>query len=282
VIDGPRNNNKQDALAQKQIKDFIRNENIICEVIDRTTNLGCTANIILSVTEILKTHENVIVIEDDISIDPNFYEVMARAVKQFLGGGEIATICGYSPVSLNKFINKISKLLPENSWRSTKYFHCWGWATSRDFWDKFVEIDSKINIATYLENSQIWRNFSERKKQIWITRLNRRVWDYQVQTNLYKMDKLNLFPYFSLIYNEGQGRLDSTHTNQKKPWYMLKNVNHKTRSIKFSYKPSNLFWNFIDSETLAADGFFNSRGRKSGFRTILRKRFNRILIALKN
>lgn len=271
VIDGPRNNNKEDVEVQLQIKNYIGQKYNNSKIIHRTKNLGCSANMILSVTEVLNEHSNIIVIEDDVSIDRNFYEVMSRAVKEFLvGGGEIATICGYSPISMNKYINKFLTILPDNSWRSTKYFHCWGWATSRVFWDNFVQIDETIVISNYLNSSKIWRNFSERRKQIWLARLNRRVWDYQVQTNLYKMEKLNLFPYYSLIYNEGQGRIDSTHTKHKKPWYMTRNVNRRSKSMIFKFKPSNFIWNLIDSETLAADGFLNSRGRKFGVRTLFR------------
>ena len=271
-IDGPRSKNKDDSLSQDRIRNTLENFNssFEIEVIERSKNLGLSVNILDSISFVLTKYDQLIVVEDDVSIAPNFYENFSNGIRHILtSDSQISTIGGYSPLIINKSLKKFEYFLPKNKWRSTIYFHSWGWATSKNFWDQLTLVDKDTNFEEFFENSLVWRKFSDRKRKIWLSRFRRGVWDYQLQANLFRLNQNNLFPYYSLIDNQGIGDIKSTHTKNKKPFYLLRNAFPKT-IISDSYRRTGLIWKFIESNTLAADGHFNARGRSIGIRTFLK------------
>jgi hypothetical protein len=278
-IDGPRESNREDNVNISKILGILESDsNAHILVIRRENNLGCTNNVILSVNEVLEEFEYIIVIEDDVSISPNFYAQMVEAINFFLQNknnnlDNILTIGGFSPF-YNNSTNLVSRyLLPENKWRKTKYFHSWGWATSRIFWSKFIRLDNElIDLDSLLSSSQHWNKLSMRKKMIWKKRFPRS-WDYQVQGNLFLQDGFNLFPYYRIIHNEGLGDYRSTHTRQKKPWHIFGNTLSFNGPKSFKIKKTGIIGRFLESNTLAADGYFIARGRNKGVRTVVRGLF---------
>ena len=272
-IDGPRLNNKEDQASQLQIVSALNSfkSPIIVEVLRKKENLGLSRNMLESIKHVLSRANQLIVIEDDVAIAPNFFENFTEAIKFYLTkDSTIYTIGGYSPLIMNKKIKLFETLLPSNKWRKTIYFHSWGWATTSIFWNQFIPIDKNTNFDIFFESSIIWKSFSKRKKDIWLKRFKREVWDYQVQANLFRLNRYNLFPHYSLIDNQGIGDLKSTNTRNKKPFYMLKNqFSERNLSLKKLSK-TGLIWKFIEANTLAADGYFNSRARSKGIRTLLR------------
>jgi hypothetical protein len=186
---------------------------------------------------------------------------------------KILTIGSFSPF-FNNELNFFTKyLLPKNKWRKTKYFHSWGWATSRQFWNQFTNVSIWNSELEYrFSQSETWTSLSQRKKEIWKSRFARS-WDFQVQGNLFLQDGYNLFPYYRLAVNEGLGDPRATHTIHKKPWHIFGTKYSKEGPAISIIKSSNIFWRFFESNTLAADGFFTARGRKKGIRTILRGLF---------
>ena len=278
-VDGPRDSNSKDYTDISQILSILESDtNSHILVIKREKNLGCTNNIILSVSEVLAEYEEIIVIEDDVSISPNFYAQMIGAINFFLKDKEnysenIRTIGGYSPF-YNNSSNLVTRfLLPANKWRKTKYFHSWGWATSRIFWSKFIRLDDEvIDLDSLLSTSEHWNKLSERKKSIWKKRFPRS-WDYQVQGNLFLQEGYNIFPYYRIINNEGLGDSRSTHTTHKKPWHILGSTFSVNGPKNFKIKKTGIIGRFLEANSLAADGYFIARGRNKGIRTLVRELF---------
>lgn len=248
-------------------------------VIKREKNLGCTDNTIISVGEVLDEYKTVIVLDDDVSVAPVFYEQMVLAINHFLNckinsKNKVLTIGGFSPFFNNRRNYFTRYVLPKNKWRSTKYFHSWGWATSRDFWLNLKRLNNgSINFDEMFSNSQQWRQLSDRKKAIWKRRFGRS-WDYEIQGNLFLQDGVNIFPYYRIIQNQGLGDPRSTHTKFKKPWHIFGSTFSRDTSVLLRLKKSNLFWRLFESNSLAADGWFIARGRNKGIRTLAKELFS--------
>jgi hypothetical protein len=247
---------------------FIVNEN------HRQVNLGCSKHIITAVTEVLKDFESVIVIEDDVSISPCFLNSMYEALSIAKNMNDIATIGGFS--NFHKQMH-FPLFFRNNYWRKTKYFSAWGWATTRDFWRLFVEVKNIEDLEIFLSTSTYWKELSERKKNIWLKRFRRSIWDFNVQLILFKYSKMNLLPALRIIDNEGFSDKRSTHTKHNRPRNLLGIGRSNTSPTKIKDLNSMLilrfFWNFIDSNLWAADGLFSVRARQTGLRTWLRNLF---------
>lgn len=247
------------------------------EVILRPINLGCSSHIITAVTEILNRFERVVVIEDDVSVSPFFLETMNDAFNLIAGHNDVGTIGGFSNFHKKHHFPFFFK---HNYWRKTSYFSAWGWGTTREFWKSFVRVSEIEDLDDYLSQSSTWRNFSHRKKNIWLRRFNRGVWDFNVQLALFRNGKFNLLPALRIIDNEGFSDERSTHTKHKRPKNLFGEgkTNEIPRKIEeFRFSPlKKIFWAFIDSNLWAADGLFNARGREAGVRTIFRFLFNKL------
>ena len=280
-VDGPRTLNDQDVESICMIMNILESYKTLgVSVIKRERNLGCTNNTIASVGEVLAKYEKIIVLDDDVSIAPVFYEQMVLAINHFLNHEinpkyKILTIGGFSPFFNNRTNFFTRYALPKNKWRATRYFHSWGWATSRDFWFNLKRLNNEsINFDEIFSNSRHWGQLSERKKTIWKRRF-RRSWDYEIQGNLFLQDGLNIFPYYRIIQNEGLGDQRSTHTKFKKPWHIFGRTFSRNTSVLLRLKKSNLFWKLFESNSLAADGWFIARGRNKGIRTLAKELFLR-------
>lgn len=92
-------------------------------------NLGLANSIIKGVTEVIRLHENVIVLEDDLLTSPNFLSYMNEALDYYRGEQTIFSISGYShPVESKKKLPEDVFFVPRAG--------SWGWATWKNRWDK--------------------------------------------------------------------------------------------------------------------------------------------------
>ena len=266
-------------IIQSEIVSLINQyfDRLSIEIVFRNKNLGCSNHILNAVSEVLSKNQNIIVIEDDVSISPNFIEIISLELLKVNEKTDIAVVGGFSPFVIPYKFTKIIK----NYWRETSYFSAWGWGTTKYFWDDIIVNIGSNDIEDSLKKSKAWDLLSERKKRIWLKRFSRQIWDYQVQYNLFLQDKKSLLPVYRLIDNEGFSDARSTHTKHNRPWnffgqgYSLKGPKTKLK------RTNNLFWKFVDANFWAADGHFNARSREKGLRTILKLFFVDFLNLLK-
>lgn len=238
-------------------------------VIRRPGNLGCSKHIILAVSEVLAEHKTCIVIEDDVVIGRNFLGAISSAFVIMEESKHIGIVGGFSPFPRNIYP------WAKNSWRVSPYFSAWGWGTTSDFWKSFESFtDSPIDEKA-LMSSPSWKSLSERKRKIWMNRFDRGVWDYNVQYTLFQHSRYVLLPKFRLIDNVGFADSRSTHTKHARPWSLFgAGLSEKKPKILKTYRKYSIIWylwSFIDSNLWAADGYFNSRARSAGIRTIFKK-----------
>lgn len=93
-------------------------------------NKGMANSIIDGVSKVLETHEDVIVLEDDLVVSPDFLTFMNAALSTYRDRKDIWSISGYTPQleELNNVDKNAVFLVPRAQ--------CWGWASWRDRWEK--------------------------------------------------------------------------------------------------------------------------------------------------
>ncbi|WP_247237832.1 hypothetical protein [Telluribacter sp. SYSU D00476] len=173
-------------------------------IYESNTNQGLANSIIAGVSEVIKVHKKVIVVEDDLITSTNFLSFMNNALNFYIKKTNVFSISGYSPPILN----------PNNDIYFTKRASSWGWATWNDRWS---QIDWDVTSYCSFKNNI----FQRRKFNTMGSDLSRMLdkqikgkinswairWVYhQFINNLY-----TVYPTTSKIINIGTG-LDATHT----------------------------------------------------------------------
>lgn len=92
-------------------------------------NKGMANSVIDGVTKVLQEHDDIIVLEDDLVVSPDFLQFMNAALKAYKDRSDIWSISGYTP--------RLQEL--EGNGRNGVFVvpraQCWGWATWRDRWE---------------------------------------------------------------------------------------------------------------------------------------------------
>lgn len=133
--DGPRVGNTNDkencALVKEVVKKGI-DWPCNLHVSFSETNRGCRDAIIYAITEVLKAHESVIVVEDDIITSPAFYSYMSKALEFYKDRKTVFSISGHSH-SPSRFL--VPADYEYDVFASPRLFN-WGWGTWRDRWEQ--------------------------------------------------------------------------------------------------------------------------------------------------
>ena len=92
-------------------------------------NKGMARSVIEGVTEVLKHHESVIVLEDDLVVSPDFLAFMNKALEVYKEREEIWSISGYTPK-----LKALESRNPNGVFLVPRA-QCWGWGTWADRWE---------------------------------------------------------------------------------------------------------------------------------------------------
>ena len=92
-------------------------------------NKGMANSVIDGVTKVLSENEDVIVLEDDLVVAPDFLTFMNASIEAYRNREDIWSISGYTPTlkEIEQYDNNEVFLVPRAQ--------CWGWATWRDRWE---------------------------------------------------------------------------------------------------------------------------------------------------
>lgn len=183
-------------------------------------NLGLTKHVTKVISDALNLHSNVIVIEDDILLNDNTIYSLDFGLEVMNQDLSIGSIGAFSPLNVFKLIKNF------NSFHRTKYFACWGWATTREKWEQYTSDLSNFDIASSLEYSRTWNSLSHSAKSTWLGRFRKvqmnpnHTWDLQFQYVSFLNDWTHLAPFGSLVGNLGFSDFRSVHTKGSKPRWM--------------------------------------------------------------
>jgi hypothetical protein len=217
-------------------------------------NLGLTKHVPRAITRVLREHLKVIIVEDDISLSPNFYINMIKGFETLASNDIKGTVGAFSPLKLPRNLESL------NRWRTTHYFSCWGWGVSREIWRKYKVDLRNEDIDTSLAKSQTYKNLTTAQQTVWRERFQKIVlhpfdtWDVQVQYMSFKYDFTNILPVSRFIDNVGFSDNRSVHTKGKKPrWFQSGGYSNAIINLSSVSPISKILTTFIDSNTFIGD-----------------------------
>lgn len=228
-IDGPKN------LSEKAISLEISNYLLNYEINKNITiylnekNLGLSNHTTSTITKILSTEENLIILEDDIEIFKNTYMSMSRVLNDS-NINKFAIVSGFSSIPSPPIFLQ-SLLL--NKFRSATYTSVWGWGIRKDKWNLFKLDISDLNLELELSKSNLWNKLSPRQKRIWLQRFMKvaddpnKTWDFQMQFMSFRYNLPNLSPIYRAVDNVGFADNRSTNTKSKKPKYYFGKTDYR-------------------------------------------------------
>lgn len=196
--DGPRGSQDREAVeltraVAKNAQDFAG-----LTVIEREENLGLAQSVITGVTEVLGSHDRVIVMEDDLVVSTDFLDYMNQGLRIYRDADQVISIHGY--------MYAVPPILPQSVF--LRGADCWGWATWRRGWELFEpdsrklleELDRSPDRADFDFNGafpyrQMLKDQAEGGIDSWAIR-----W----YASAFLQNKLTLYPGQSLVENIGQ------------------------------------------------------------------------------
>lgn len=192
----------------KQVREYLKSIKGFksVEIIESTYNKGLADSIIYGVTEVLKSNDSVIVLEDDLVTTSNFLSFMNYSLNKFKTDLSIYAVNGYSP--------KLD--VGENY---THYFHPrafpWGWGTWKENWEN-INFDKK-SIKNYLKNNsskliEFKKSIGEDSGKMLISSLKNKnnSWYIRWVFDNFLNQRVSFFPVTSKVQNIGF-TLDATH-----------------------------------------------------------------------
>ncbi|MDE7180992.1 MAG: glycosyltransferase [Muribaculaceae bacterium] len=226
-IDGPRNEDERPATDEvarvaRTVEGF-RSVKIAAS----SENKGLGPSVIAGVTEVIGRYGKVIVVEDDLILQPNFLSFINRGLLEYAHCEDVFSICGYT--------NKVA--LPAD-YPYDAYFgvrsSSWGWATWKDRWDAIDwQLDPWEDYAGYGRAFNRWGGsdcFGMLKA--WKSGRNAS-WAIRFCFSQFLGKKVSLFPVRSHVRNTG---FDGTGTNCKK-WSRFKTELMSPDKVDFRLPP---------------------------------------------
>lgn len=210
--DGPRSGNVLDQANCKAVREVIKHEiDWVCELHTyfSETNRGCRDAIIYAISSVLKEHESVIVVEDDIITSPAFYTYMCKALEFYRYRPTVWSISGHSH-SPEKF--QVPEDYDYDVFASPRLFN-WGWGTWRDRWDRTDWTMSYYD--ELLRHPYEIQAFSRMGDDMMIMLQDERegrssAWDIQFTFAHFANNAVSIVPCISYTYNIG---LDGSGTH---------------------------------------------------------------------
>lgn len=227
--DGPKGALDKDHVCQ--VRDYLKTINGFksIKLIFSETNKGLANSIIEGVTEVLKSYEAAIILEDDLVFSTNFLCFMNQGLATYTDNEKVVAISGYTiPVKLPKGFFYDSYFTQRTS--------SWGWATWKTRWEK---VDwSLSNYKQFSENKKKVAEFNaigsdlakmlSRQKQGKIDSWAIRWCFHQFQNDLY-----TAFPIISKVLNLGFNG-EATHTRSGQGRFDT--ILDSSQKIRFEYE----------------------------------------------
>lgn len=177
----------------------------------RPYNFGLSKSIVDGVTEVLKHHNSLIVLEDDLVTSPYFLSYMNEALEKYRDNDHVISIHGY--------IYPVKGVLPEAFF--LRGADCWGWATWRRGWALFNP-DGQ-HLYNELKQQDLINQFDFNNTYPFSKMLQEQIkgsndsWAVRWYASAFLENKLTLYPGKSLVRNIGNDG-GGTHCDSTMAW----------------------------------------------------------------
>lgn len=265
AADAPRDDNNNDNVRCKQVKDIFHQVDWECEVHTNYAekNMGCSKRPHTAISWALEKEERIIVLEDDCFPEIEFFRFCDELLEKYQQDERIMLISG---------TNYYKKWDTEYSYLFSRYLKIWGWATWKRAWDKY-----DINI-------KLWEN--QEAKELLKEKLSKRAyredvkrydyllngenrttaWDYQWEFCMLTNSGMSIVPAQNLVRNIGFGE-GATHTFDlfckfsniesyeiefplKHPPFVMPNTKYDKKFMKDSHTPTILYMVYYKIRTV--------------------------------
>ncbi len=206
-----------DIHAVNQVRDLLSNFKkkkscVELNIITAEVNRGLANSIIDGVTEVLKKHDRIIVLEDDCLVSPYFLNFMNNSLDFYKNSNYVGSISGYSPpINIPKeYKNDIFLISRTNSI---------GWATWEDRWNKIDWSEKPFNIIS--KDYKMIKKFNLCGSDRYF-RLGRQMkynvqsWSVRFGVNQLLQGYATIFPKFSYVMDIGNDGTGVHYTNTQK------------------------------------------------------------------
>ena len=204
--DGPRPDADARTRAQVQaVRDYVRGITGFARVVlhESAVNLGLSRSVIGGVSEMLRTHERVIVLEDDLVLSSGFLRFMHQALQTYADVPQVLSVSGYAhPIH--------HRPGPEPAQDATFGLRAssWGWAIWRDRWE---QIDWAVtdyprfrwNLAQRLRFNRGGSDLSHMLDRQMAGKIDS--WAIRLCFHQFRHGLVDVFPRQSLVENIGFG-----------------------------------------------------------------------------
>lgn len=192
-------------------------------IIERDKNWGLANSLIAGITDVINQYGKVIVVEDDLVLSPYFLKFMNDGLEKYEDDDRVGTICGY--------VFPFQKSLPDTFF--LYFMHPWGWATWKRSWN-LLDTDTKrllrkmrfktkkFNLGG---NCGSYGNLYCQKVGLVDS------WYIRFYASLFLNKKLNLFPGYSMVKNNG---LDGSGVHCGNGWLEINNFELNSAPIKLN------------------------------------------------
>ncbi len=209
--------NQGDKLDVEKVRTYLKTISGFktVKIFESPINKGLANSIIQGVSDILKNHNSVIVLEDDLLTTSNFLQFMNFSLNQYAQQKNIFSVSGYS---FNLGVaphEKYDGYFLNRGWS-------WGWATWKDRWEK---VDWEVQSYEKFKKDKIARKAfskggSDLNKML-DAQMNLKLdsWAIRWFYHQFLINGLTLYPIFSKVNNEGFG-VKATHTKGSNKRYI--------------------------------------------------------------
>lgn len=207
--DGPKDNCSQSELENIRLTRELIKKDKWCKnvhIVISNTNKGLADSIIFGVSDVVKRHGSIIVLEDDTVPAIGFLQYMNKALKLYENEEKVMQVSGYM-YPIKNTNNKSSFFL--------KVMSCWGWATWARSWNNYVH-DIDIHYNYWSKSTNLIKKFDVNGGAFFFDQLlankEKRLYTWAVRwySSWLKSGGICLYPSVSLIKNIG---FDNTGVN---------------------------------------------------------------------
>ena len=198
--DGPRPGARAKVQA---VRDYVHSIRGFAKVVvhERRRNLGLAKSIITGVTEVLRQHDRVIVLEDDLHLSRGFLDFMNQSLQAYAAQPKVMGVSGYAfPIDHGP--------QPAHDAAFGLRASSWGWATWRDRWE---QIDWEVRAYATFRRSPLQRLRFNRGGSDLSHMLDRQMagkidsWAIRWCFHQFQHGLVDVFPLRSLVENIGYG-----------------------------------------------------------------------------
>ena len=212
--DGPKENATEEQKEKiNQVREYIHQITGFKQVIisESEQNIGCADSIITGNSSVLKEHEKIIVVEDDIVTSRYFLRFMNEALDFFEKDERIFSVSGYN---FSTSVMPIPSSYKKDIYLSYRHGST-GWGTWIDRWNN---VDWEItDFKEFLNNPKLQKAFnrggsdlSDMLKAQMEGKID--AWDIRLDYSIFKQNKFNVRPIKSLTRHIGSDK-SGTHSS---------------------------------------------------------------------